>query len=172
MTIISDVFLSHNWGEDESGRDNHYRVLLVSKALKETGYRTWFNEQRNAGDIMKAVPKRLEQTWGVIIFITRRYYEKVNGENTMETCKLEFNYAVKTKTRSKIVPVVMEQCMRYSNRWTGTVGIHLSGALYIDMSGNLEDRNYISRKMEHLKNELQNIGIQPKQGILRSCFIF
>ena len=62
MTIISDVFLSHNWGEDESGRDNHYRVLLVSKALKETGYRTWFNEQRNAGDIMKAVPKRLEQT--------------------------------------------------------------------------------------------------------------
>ena len=172
MTTSSDVFLSHNWGKDDSGRDNHHRVYLVSKALKEAGYRTWFNEQRIPVDTVKEVSKRLEQTRGVIIFITKTYYEKVNGENTMETCKLEFNYAVKTKTRSKIVPVVMEQCMRDSNRWTGTVGIHLSGALYIDMSGNLEDRNYISRQMEHLKYELQNKGIQPEQGILRSCFIF
>ena len=40
------------------------------------------------------------------------------------------------------------------------------------MSGNLEDRNYVSRQMEHLKYELQKKGIQPEQGILRSCFIF
>lgn len=55
----------------------------------------------------------------------------------------------------------MEQCMRDSNGWIRIVAIHLGQALYIDMSGNLKDRNYKSRQMEHLKNELQNIGIQP-----------
>ena len=44
MALDTDVFLSHNWGKDESGRDNHQRVSLINKELKECGYETWFDE--------------------------------------------------------------------------------------------------------------------------------
>eukprot|EP00964_Phaeocystis_antarctica_P160473 scaffold132097_cov54-Phaeocystis_antarctica.AAC.2 len=37
--IRYDCFLTHDWGEDEAGRDNHARVARVSKALKAEGLR-------------------------------------------------------------------------------------------------------------------------------------
>lgn len=30
----TDVFLSHNWGTDELGRNNHQRVLIINKERK------------------------------------------------------------------------------------------------------------------------------------------
>ena len=41
---ITDVFLSHNWGPDESGRDNHERVSKLNEALKSKGIKTWFDK--------------------------------------------------------------------------------------------------------------------------------
>ena len=38
MAAGTDVFLSHNWGKDGSGRDNHYRLSLINKGLKELDY--------------------------------------------------------------------------------------------------------------------------------------
>ena len=40
MVFGTDVFLSHNWRKDESGRDNHKRVSLINKWLKKRGYET------------------------------------------------------------------------------------------------------------------------------------
>ena len=45
MTNSTDVFLSHNWGTDEEGRDNHERVALINEALNKLGYCTWFDEE-------------------------------------------------------------------------------------------------------------------------------
>ena len=36
-----DVFLTHDWGEDEHGRSNHKRVGMVNDALKQRGIDTW-----------------------------------------------------------------------------------------------------------------------------------
>ncbi len=41
----SDCFLSHNWGEDEQGRDNHARVKKVNDWLKDKFIETWFDEE-------------------------------------------------------------------------------------------------------------------------------
>ena len=40
-----DAFLSHNWGRDAQGRDNHARVAKISKALQRRGISTWFDDQ-------------------------------------------------------------------------------------------------------------------------------
>ena len=34
VSLATDVFLSHNWGQDELGRDNHERVGVINKALQ------------------------------------------------------------------------------------------------------------------------------------------
>ena len=107
----------------------------------------------------------IEQTEGVIAFITRRYYEKVNGENARDNCQKEFQYASEIKTRAKIVPVVMEESMRDATPWKGLVGINIGREMYVDMSGDIENKAYLNQKMELLLRQLQSKGIQPVQGI-------
>ena len=172
MASGTDVFLSHNWGKDESGRDNHERVSLINEELKRLGYQTWFDAERMTGCIAEKISQGIEQTKGVIVFITRRYHEKVNGLDTGDNCQLEFNYASRKKKRSNMVAVLMDKCMCNTNIWTGLVGLHLGGEMYVDMSGDLKNRTYLSKQIKRLQNELQSKEIKPTRGILCSLFYF
>ena len=165
MAARTDVFLSHDWGKDEYGRDNHKRVSLINDELKARGYKTWFDEEKLAGNIDMEMTQGIEQTEGVIAFITRRYYEKVNGENARDNCQKEFQHASEIKTRAKIVPVVMEESMRDATPWKGLAGINIGREMYVDMSGDIENKAYLNQKMELLLRQLQSKGIQPVQGI-------
>ena len=168
MSARTDVFLSHDWGKDEYGRDNHQRVSLINDELKARGYITWFDKEKLAGNIDVEMAQGIEQTEGVIAFITRRYYEKVNGENARDNCQKEFQHASEIKTRAKIVPVVMEESMRDATPWKGLVGINIGKEMYVDMSGDIENKAYLNQKMELLLRQLQSKGIQPVQGIFFS----
>ena len=75
MTARTDVFLSHNWGKDEYGRNNHQRVSFINEELKARGYKTWFDEEKLPGNIDEKMAREIERTEGVIVFITRSYYE-------------------------------------------------------------------------------------------------
>ena len=165
MAARTDVFLSHDWGKDEYGRDNHQRVSLINDELKARGYKTWFDEEKLAGNIDMEMAQGIEQTEGVIAFITRRYYEKVNGENARDNCQKEFQHASEIKTRAKIVPVVMEESMRDATPWKGLAGINIGREMYVDTSGDIENKAYLNQKMELLLRQLQSKGIQPVQGI-------
>ena len=35
------VFLSHNWGKDDEGRENHSRVRKLNEGLLSKGLKTW-----------------------------------------------------------------------------------------------------------------------------------
>ena len=168
MSARTDVFLSHDWGKDEYGRDNHQRVSLINDELKARGYITWFDEEKLAGNIDVEMAQGIEQTEGVIAFITRRYYEKVNGENARDNCQKEFQHASEIKTRAKIVPVVMEESMRDATPWKGLVGINIGKEMYVDMSDDIENKAYLNQKMELLLRQLLSKGIQPVQGIFFS----
>ena len=170
MANRTDVFLSHNWGNDETGRNNHNRVSLINKGLKEIGYQTWFDEERMEGNLAQKMARGIEQTNSVIAFITKQYHDKVKSED-FNNCKLEFNYAWTKKKKSMIV-VVMEQCMLDQNIWTGPVGFYLCGEFYIDMSGNLENEIYFSEQLKRLQMQLQKKGIQPHKGMFCSFFTF
>jgi len=43
------VFLTHDWGKDTEGRDNHKRVSRINVALQKRGIITWFDEDRMEG---------------------------------------------------------------------------------------------------------------------------
>ena len=164
MPLVTDVFLSHNWGKDGSGRDNHQRVAFINQELKNMGYKTWFDEDEMAGNIAETMSDGIDHTKAVIIFLTKKYYEKVNGENALVNCKREFIYAVQRRTPEKMLVVVMEECMRNTSTWTKLVGFDFSSRLYVDMSGNLEDQNYLHQQMESLQKQLEYMRVQPLQG--------
>ena len=172
MASVSDVFLSHNWGEDGSGRDNHDRVSLINQELKNMRYKTWFDEDEMAGNIAERMSEGIEQAQAVIIFLTRKYYEKVNGKNALDNCKREFNYAVQKKTPEKMLVVVMEECMCNTSDWTKLVAFDFSSRLYVDMSKDLEDQNYLHKQLKKLKKQLQYMGIHPLQGNFYSHVTF
>ena len=160
MTNSTDVFLSHNWGTDEEGRDNHERVTLINEALKKLGYCTWFDEEDLTGDIDDKIAKGIEQTKCVIVFMTQKYLNKVNGDNANDYCKTEFYHASNVKTKDKMVAVIMEPCMT-GREWMGRVGLCLNRKIFIDMSDNVKDENYLMEKMKSLQKELRAMGIQP-----------
>eukprot|EP01031_Cornospumella_fuschlensis_P014535 gene14535-17750_t len=76
----TDCFLTHDWGKDELGRDNHARVGRLNGLLKARGFRTWFDEEMMRGDIQQKMADGIEHAACVVVFITVRYMEKVAGK--------------------------------------------------------------------------------------------
>jgi hypothetical protein len=69
----------------------------------------------------------------VVIFVTEKYMEKVNGNDPRDNCQLEFNYAM-SALPGKFICVVMEKGMRSTKDWTGEFKMHIKNPLFIDMS--------------------------------------
>ena len=166
MKYTTDVFLSHNWGKDEKGRDNHYRVSLINHKLNELGYQTWFDDHKIKGDIDDEISKGIEQTKCVIIFMTQWYHDKVNTEIPHDKCRLEFNHAKRTKTANKMVAIVREPSMIVARKWTGQVGMYFGGKKYVNMSGDLSNKIYLETQIKKLQELLQPMGVRP--GIFSS----
>ena len=59
---MTDFFLSHDWGTDEVGRNNHDRVAKVNDKFKEMGFATWFDQDKLSGNIMDQMAKGIETT--------------------------------------------------------------------------------------------------------------
>ena len=66
----------------------------------------------------------------------------------------------------------MEECMRNASTWTDLLGFDSSSRLYVDMSKDLEDQNYLHKQMETFQKQLQYKGIHPLQDNLCSYFTF
>ena len=144
------VFLTHTWVKDELNRENHSRVATVNKLLKAQGFQTWFDEDKMVGHIDNMMAKGIDESDIILVFITKIYMEKVASEGH-DNCKGEFTYA--TNKNKKMIPIVMEPCMRYTKEWNGPVGIRLGGDLYVDMSK--DDSEY---DLKDLINKLEKKG--------------
>ena len=57
-----DAFLSHDWGVDSEGRNNHARVSKINKALRDAGVRTWFDEEQMHGALPPPHPPQATRT--------------------------------------------------------------------------------------------------------------
>lgn len=144
----TDVFLTHDWGEDELGRSNHVRVSKVNKFLQSFGLKTWFDEERMTGNIRDKMAEGIENTKLIIVFITEKYRDKVNSNNAIDNCYFEFNYATLEKSGNYMIPVVMEPRMRNPRDWKGRLGAELGTHLYIDLSE--EDPEIFDSKCKEL----------------------
>lgn len=82
------VFLTHDWGKDELNRSNHDRVKKVNRRLMAEGIKTWFDEDRLVGDIRYQMADGIENSYAMVVFVTRRYMRKVNGADGRDNCKV------------------------------------------------------------------------------------
>ena len=127
----TDVFLTHDWG---MGQFNHKRVAKVNAALKQRGITTWFDDEQMEGDIKSKMCTGIDHSRVIIVFITKRYLNKVGGNNAEDNCRLEFGYGARRKTAARMLPVVMEAEIRDTSLWDGQVGLVLGGSLYVDLA--------------------------------------
>lgn len=159
----TDVFLTHDWGK-ELGMDNHARVSLVNDALKARGLRTWFDSEQMQGNIKKQMTKGIDNAQCVVVFVTKRYMEKVDGDNANDNCQLEFNYATNRKSGAKMLAVVMEDRMLNSKEWVGELGMVLGSMLYVSMTGDLSQASYLNAQADELTASIMRIIQKPVRG--------
>lgn len=135
----TDVFCTHDWGDDELDRNNHDRVQKINESLKARGLITWFDSDRMKGNIIQQMCSGIDNAQCIIVFVTKKYMEKVGGTNANDNCQLEFQYALRQKSASLMLAVVMEPGMRFAAKWTGALGMALGGSIYIDFC---DDNNF------------------------------
>mmetsp|Transcript_7241 Transcript_7241/g.10229 ORF Transcript_7241/g.10229 Transcript_7241/m.10229 type:complete len:478 (+) Transcript_7241:96-1529(+) len=159
MDLKTDVFLSHDWGVDHV---NHRRVAEINTALKARGLVTWFDEERMEGGVHDRMQEGIDNCKCVVVFITRKYMEKVAGDDAGDNCQLEFNYAAWKKGNNKIVPVVMEPEVRDTRTWTGQVDFHLGGQLYVDLAEPILTK----KKVDELQKRIMSIIGERLQSVI------
>jgi hypothetical protein len=121
-TMQYDAFLTHDWGEDELLRDNHQRVARVFSALRDANLNVWFDEVEMQGDVLLKMAAGIEASAVIIVFLTKRYCEKVSGQGPNrldDNCKFEFDAALQRKGVGRILPVVMEPRASKPHLWGG-----------------------------------------------------
>jgi hypothetical protein len=151
LKLLTDVFLTHDWGMDELNRDNHERVARIKDALKSTGFITWFDSERMTGDIADQMVAGINNASVIIVFVTQRYMNKVNGPDANDNCRKEFKYAVQKKSSTKMIPVVMEPRMKdVKGNWTDLIKMELGNILYVDFSND----NDFQSAIQQLKAEI------------------
>ncbi|KAJ1477636.1 hypothetical protein T484DRAFT_1749965 [Baffinella frigidus] len=128
----ASVYISHEWGRDQEGRDNHDRVRRVYQQLKDLGIAARFDEDELRGNSTSRGRVGIHQATSVGIFLTERYLQKASAAN--DSCKLEFDTALQMHGAERMIVVVMEPRCRPPSAWTGTVGDALAGKTAIDLS--------------------------------------
>jgi hypothetical protein len=147
----TDVFLTHDWSIDELGRNNHDRVAAINNALKAMGIVTWFDSDRMTGDVVDQMVAGIDNASVVVVFITQRYMNKVNGPDANDNCRKEFKYATQRKSAAKMTPVVMEPRMKdVRGNWSGLLQLELGNLLYVDFSTD----NEFPKAIQQLKTEI------------------
>jgi hypothetical protein len=61
--------------------------------LKSRGLVTWFDEASLEGYIRRIMASGIERSKCVIVFVSSRYRDKVNGDDGRDNCQYEFNYS-------------------------------------------------------------------------------
>jgi hypothetical protein len=125
------VFITHDWGTDTLGRNNHDTMKLVNAALKRRGLVTWFDGDKLEDNISQQVPGGIQGAGCVLCAITRRYLQKVDGANSNDNCKLEFGYSTDSKSSDQIIAVSMEPQVLDPKSWTGPIGLYLGSHTYL-----------------------------------------
>ena len=70
-------FLTHNWNEDEDGRNNHERVSRIHQGLKKKGLNMWFDSERMQGAIVDQMIQGIDDSAIVVVFLTKKYMNKM-----------------------------------------------------------------------------------------------
>lgn len=152
--ILSDCFLSHNWGENKI---NHKSIGVINSELKKRGLSTWFDENKINGNIRFKMAEGIDNTKCVVVFITKEYKNKVNGIDMKDNCKYEFTYAMNQLGSHNMIPVIMEPEMKETQKWKGELGAALGSMLFIDLSDENLSISELNKKYDELCRRVKAI---------------
>ena len=133
-------FLTHDWGKfktKKGGKElvsNHDRVSRIYTGLTQSGMHVWFDEVQMKGLIQKQMCKGIDDSYVIVVFLTKRYIEKVGGDDQKDNCQKEFLYADNTKGGQRMIGVVMDPECGPATSWRGPVQLTLGSQLYVDFS--------------------------------------
>lgn len=140
--MSKDIFISHAWGNDSDGRDNHKRCHELFNTLKKKGYSVWFDKYDISGNIDSCIMNGINNSKVVLLCLTEKYFNKINnavhGQILNDNCYKEWNYSL--FKQKKIIPLVMDS--NTSNIYLNTDGVvqmYLNSCLFINMSENIDD---------------------------------
>lgn len=155
-----DIFISHAWGEDELERDNHLRAKQIANMLIENNYSIWFDDYDMHGNIDNAIMKGINNAKIVILCLNKRYCDKVNNavnnQFLNDNCYKEWSYCL--FRQKKIIPIIMEPCMKQIYFEDGIIQLYLNNTIFIDYS--------LTININLLVNNLQNNLIIPYKYML------
>lgn len=154
-----DFFLAHIWGDDEQGRNNHDRVVVLGNALNARGFRAWFDQdqlQAVGPGIHHDMTKGIDSSTVFVVCISRNYIRQVRDgrpDGAMANCRFEFGYAMQRIETERKISVVMEEWCKDTKDWSGPVGAVMGSKLYIDF---MEDSN-LDIVVQRLSDALKQI---------------
>ena len=135
LSNVRDCFISHEWGNDMYGRSIDEKVKRVNSWLRGKGLITHFDENRSEKEMVNRICAGVDNSKSVVCFITKSYMTKVgSASTTAEKCNMEFNYTLRRKHPSLMIPIVLEEGIFDQSTWTGPVGMALGVTPIIDFS--------------------------------------
>ncbi|RQM18898.1 hypothetical protein B5M09_009786 [Aphanomyces astaci] len=160
FSALTDAFLTHDWGTDGT---THKNVSVINTLLKARGITTWFDEEKMEGNVKKQMIHGIDNARAIVVFVTQRYIDKVGGNNAEDNCQLEFNYAARRKTASKMIPVLIDPSPTLKNtaNWTGEVGFVLGGHLYLDLSSAFGNDALLASRIDELVTKIVSVAGTP-----------
>jgi hypothetical protein len=153
-TILSEVFITHNWGKQNF---NHQQVARINAALKARGIITWFDDDRMRGNVRKKMTTGIENTKCMLVCITSEYKDKVNSNDDRDNCRYEFTYGVEQLGPQRMVVLVMEPEMKNPRNWKGELGAALGRKLYHDFTEGQKNEDAFKRMMDQIEEEIREI---------------
>jgi hypothetical protein len=128
-TMKYHAFLSHDYGKDEHGRDNHQTVSIINAALKDRGLVTWFDEEQLVeGSVYHEIVDGVAESVAFVAFFTDRYITKINEKRQREYCFMEFQQALDKCSPYRMLAVPMEDRVMSTRKWVG-VASYLKGRI-------------------------------------------
>ena len=106
------------------------------------------------GSIQLAMAQGIESSKLALIIVTKEYQKKVNGEapsGLQDNCFLEFKHCLSKLTPSNMICVIRDKEMTRDADWVGVFGMNMGGRIYVDMTGDLLDKDYLQRKISELE---------------------
>ena len=114
-----DVFLAHEWGDQESNFSTHQRVMNVANQLRKTeplAVSVWVDDERLRVSVDESIIEGVLGSKKAAVFLTRRYLNRLESDDNNCTCELRF--CLEKLGRKRIVLVIFDQDLNDRRNWS------------------------------------------------------
>jgi len=119
-----DVFLSHTWGKDAVGRNNHKRVGIIARELQRRGVNCFYdNLDSSLGDTGRTglnLSKGIPQSEVALVCLTDEFISKIESSKGYNNAQREFQFIKHMRPGADTLLVAMEPNLQVSDEIAGS----------------------------------------------------